>query len=313
MEKPNILTITLNPAIDICYHLEEIKLGRAVRTKNPLKSAGGKGLNVSRVIKLLGEKVVASGFLGGSSGTFIHEELCKLGIADRFVEIEGETRLCLAFIDEKNNQTEILEEGPTILEQEQVKLKKSLQAIMKEIQIIVISGSLPKSVSVELYRWIIAEAKQLGIKVILDTSEQTLMDCLSSGPFMIKPNRVELEQILGKSCLSKESIWKAMEEIQVRDIPLVIVSDGANGSYVLFENTRYKVTSAKISAVSAVGSGDSFVAGIATGLARNYPIEKTLTLGSACGAANALEAKTGFLQLEKVNKLMEQIVVKKLS
>lgn len=313
MEKSKILTITLNPAIDTCYYLEEIKMGKAVRTKSPIKTAGGKGLNVSRVITLLGEKVIVTGFLGGSNGVFIHGQLQKLGVDDQFVQIEGETRQCLSFIDEEMNQTEVLEEGPFILDNEQQQLKRKVKAIMNDIQIIVISGSLPKGVSAELYQWIIAEANHQGIKVLLDTSGQTLIECLFSAPFMIKPNRDELEQILNKAHLTDEKIWQAMEEIQENGIPLVIVSDGANGSFVLYDKTRYKVGSAKISVVSAVGSGDSFVAGIAAGLAKNYTIEKSLLLGSACGAANALEEKTGFLRLEKVDELIKDIVVEKFS
>ncbi|MCM3729370.1 1-phosphofructokinase [Neobacillus cucumis] len=311
MERPNIATVTLNPAIDTAYRLERIVIGSVVRTQNPLKSAGGKGLNVTRVATLLGEKVIATGFVGGQNGQFIRQQLENLEVIDRFVQIEGETRQCLAFLDNMNNQTEILEEGPVIKHDEQEYFKKQLHIVLENIRVLVISGSLPKGISVEFYQFIIKEAAKQKIKLILDTSGLTLTECLAYQPFMIKPNREELEQILNRTLSMEEDIWQAMEAIQQKGIELIVVSDGSNGSYALYNNSRYKVSTASISTVNAVGSGDSFVAGVATGFARSMPIEEVLALASACGAANAMEDKTGFIKLENVNKILKEIKVEK--
>ncbi|USK40819.1 1-phosphofructokinase [Cytobacillus firmus] len=309
MEKPSILTVTLNPAIDTVYRLEYLKTGSSTRTKNPLKSAGGKGLNVTRVLSILGERVTATGFLGGSNGTFIRNELAKLGVRDEFVQIAGETRQCLAFIDSRNNQTEVLEEGPFISSVEQEELRQHLRILIPEAQILIVSGSLPFGVSSSLYQWMIREAKNHGVKVLLDTSGEALAESLPYGPCLIKPNREELEGILGRSCQREEEIWNAMEKIAENGIEVVIVSDGERGSLVYYKGEKLNVISAEIRAVSAVGSGDSFVAGFAAGLSKGYSIRDTLVLASACGAANALEERTGYINLQNLNTLIEQISI----
>ncbi|PWW26950.1 tagatose 6-phosphate kinase [Cytobacillus oceanisediminis] len=309
MEKPSILTVTLNPAIDSAYRLERLKIGGSTRTKSPLKSAGGKGLNVTRVLGILGEKVTATGFLGGSNGTYIRNELAKLDVRDEFVQILGETRQCLAFIDSRNNQTEILEEGPFISSEEQEEIRKRLRVLIPEVKILVVSGSLPLGVSSSLYQWMIREAKNHGVKVLLDTSGEALAESLLLGPYLIKPNREELEEILGRSCQGEEEIWKAMEKIAEKGIEVVIVSAGDKGSLVYYKGERLKVASAEIRAVSAVGSGDSFIAGFAAGLSKGYSIKDTLVLASACGAANVLEERTGYINLQNLDYLIKQISI----
>lgn len=309
MEKPSIATVTLNPAIDTAYQLNALEIGSVVRTGNPLKSAGGKGLNVTRVATLLGERVAATGFLGGYTGQFIRSEIAKMGVDDHFVPIAGESRQCLAFLDRMGNQTEILEEGPVIQLDEQDYFKRELNGVLADISVLVISGSLPKGVSAELYKYIIQEAAKQNIMVILDTSGVTLVECLECKPYMIKPNREELEQILNRSCLNDDDIWQAMEVIHQKGIPLVVVTDGSKGSFAIYNQTRYKVSAPVISAKSAVGSGDSFIAGAAAGLARSLQIEEVLVLATACGAANAMEYKTGFVDPKNVKKLLNEIKV----
>lgn len=322
MAKPNFITVTLNPAVDTAYQLDVLTIGESTRTKNPLKSAGGKGLNVTRVAKLIGEDIIATGFLGGSNGAFIREQLQQLGVVDEFIQIQEETRQCLSFIDKENNQTEILEEGPYISECKAMEFQEKVAGILKDTAadepafsqearcpVLTLSGSLPKGVSPELYQWIIKEAKKKRIKVILDTSGQALLDCLTYGPYMIKPNLQELEQALGYRCQNEEEIWTAMEKIQEKGIEVVVVSDGENGSLVLFRNMYYRVSTVKVDAVSAVGSGDSFIAGFATGMVRGYSLEQTLALASACGAANALEGRTGYVDVQIVKELLGQITV----
>ena len=321
MAKPKLITVTLNPAVDTAYQLDKLKIGKSTRTKNPLKSAGGKGLNVTRVATLLGEDITATGFLGGSNGAFIRDQLEQLGVTDEFIQVQGETRQCLSFIDSEKNQTEILEEGPCISECEVKLFEEKIAKLLKDASeasggqeagcsaVLAVSGSLPKGFVSGLYRMILAEAKKSGVKVILDTSGQALIDCIEDGPYLIKPNLQELEQVLGYRCQNEDEIWSAMEKLQEKGIKVVIVSDGENGSLVLYEDKHYRVSTAKIEAASAVGSGDSFIAGFAAGMVRGYSIEQTLVLASACGAANAMEERTGYINLDTVGALIEKITV----
>jgi tagatose 6-phosphate kinase len=313
MEKhKKIMTVTSNASIDTMYYLDDFNLGVPNRTGAPIRTAGGKGLNVARVIRLLGEEVIATGFLGGAAGRFIHSELKKIGIQDHFVEIEGETRTCLALIDSMGRQTEVLEYGPLIRNDELEKLKKRVNEMLNNIDIIVVSGSLPQGTTPELYQHFLKASKEKSVKLLLDTSGQTLAECLPYTPFMIKPNLEELEQILGKNIEQDPDIWEAMDLFSAKGISLVIVSNGEKGAFASFKGKRYKISTVEINTVSAVGSGDSFVAGIAVGLARDYPIEETLAFASACGAANAMESITGFVQLENVLDFIKRIKVQEI-
>ena len=157
MAKPKLITVTLNPAVDTAYQLDKLKIGKSTRTKNPLKSAGGKGLNVTRVATLLGEDITATGFLGGSNGAFIRDQLEQLGVTDEFIQVQGETRQCLSFIDSEKNQTEILEEGPCISECEAKLFEEKIAKLLKDASeasggqeagcsaVLAVSGSLLKA------------------------------------------------------------------------------------------------------------------------------------------------------------------------
>jgi tagatose 6-phosphate kinase len=309
MEKPKkIATVTLNPALDISYTFEEFRLGHSNRTEEPHQSAGGKGINVSRVINILGEDVLATGFLGGATGQFIHEQLQQFAIDDKFISIAGETRRCYAFLDRTGgSHTEVLERGPYISVDQQSKLKDMFSQMLNEVDVAVVSGSLPKGVDSALYQFLLDEAKQHQVKVLLDTSGQTLKDCLNRQPYMIKPNRQEVEQILGTEIRSEQEIWRAVQLLAANGIPLVILSDGENGAYVMYEERAYRVPTHNIEVINPVGSGDAFVAGMAVGITRNLPIEQSLSLASACGAANAMEARTGYVSVENVNAIAEAI------
>ncbi|MGV3488767.1 MAG: 1-phosphofructokinase [Tuberibacillus sp.] len=309
MEKlKKIVTITLNPAIDTMYRMASFEINKGHRVEAPIRTAGGKGLNVSRVARCLNEDVLATGFVGGTNGEFIRNEIRKMGIEDGFVAIEGETRVCLAFNDDNGNQTELMEYGPTISESEQKKFLEDLPEILEAADTLVISGSLPRGVTPDLYKVILQKAAEKGVKALLDTSGTALKESLEAQPFMIKPNRDELEQWLGVPIKNDEQIWDAVRNAASRyGIPLVIVSDGANGCFVSYSGKLYKVSSVKVPVVNPVGSGDSFVAGIAVGLHRGHSIEETLALASACGAANASEAMTGFVNPDKVTEMMKQV------
>lgn len=141
-----ILTVTLNPSVDISYKLADLKLDDINRVTDVSKTAGGKGLNVSRVLKQLGGQVGATGFLGGSLGTFIRKELQKSNVVDYFIDIEGATRNCIAVIHDGNQQTEILEDGPSITESEAAKFLKQFKTVLEKVELITISGSLPQGV-----------------------------------------------------------------------------------------------------------------------------------------------------------------------
>jgi tagatose 6-phosphate kinase len=309
-----ILTITLNPSVDISYKLPgDFSLDTVNRVEDVSKTAGGKGLNVTRVLHQLEEEVAATGFLGGSLGAFIRKEMSPLAVHDYFVEIDGATRNCIAVIHE-GQQTEILESGPTITQAEAGRFLDNLASHVKQADLITISGSLPKGLPANYYNQILKLADQHNTRVLLDTKGELLGHALEnkSKPYLIKPNQEELGDLLGKELPNEIHIIEALKSDLFRDIPWVVVTLGAYGAIVKHEQTMYNVTIPKVQAVNPVGSGDAVIAGLAAGISRNLSDENLIKFGLAMGVLNALEERTGHIDPNKVDWCVEQIQVEKL-
>lgn len=304
-----VTTITFNPSIDKRYLIDDIVKGEVVRAKKVQNTAGGKGLNVSRVIRLLGEEVTATGFLGGHSGNFISDKLLELKIKDKFVRVKGETRSCLAIITKDLAQTEILEPGPIVEEDEIQRWRETYDEILDNTSIVCASGSLPKGMMSSTYKEIIEKANLKSVKFLLDTSGEALVKGIQGKPFFIKPNIDEIKMITGESINSDSDIVKIIDKIHGRGVEFIFVSLGSKGSLVGYKGKKYRVQVPKVKAINPVGSGDSTVAGVAVALHRGYNIEDTIVFASACGTANAMEEQTGYVNLDIVNKIKTEIKI----
>lgn len=302
--------ITFNPAIDKRYYVESVSLGHVQRVAEMENTAGGKGLNVLRVANILGEKALVTGFLGGKNGEFITSELLKLNIESRFQKISAETRCCLAVIDKDNNQTEFLEPGPSIKMHEFNSWLNLYEDTLNKVNIIIASGSLPKGLSSDTYAKLILRAKDKGVKFFLDTSGEALAEGIKSKPFFVKPNLDELKAITKKEINSSEDIIEAIADIHDKGVELVTVSLGKEGSITAYKGKLYEAVLPKIESVNSVGSGDSFVAGMAAAINRGMDITAAIKFASACGCANAMERRTGFVKLTNVERLLKNIIVK---
>ncbi|WP_214842813.1 1-phosphofructokinase family hexose kinase [Exiguobacterium sp. s150] len=300
-----ILTVTLNPAIDVRYDMGNFQLDKTNRIDSIHKTAGGKGLNVTRVVHQLGEPVLATGLLGGKAGEWIESELDAARIRHDFYHVEGETRSCHAFLHE-GHQTEVLEAGPTVSELEWHGFLEHFVTLLEEATLVVASGSLPKGVPTSAYRQLNELVERLGKRMILDTSGIALREGVMSKPFLIKPNETEL------AALEPSKSTEVALDLLADTIPWIVHSMGKDGAIGLVEGERYVVTVPSIEAINPVGSGDAMVAGIAVGLLRQYPIEQTLALGSATGTLNALEPGTGTISVQALPDLLEKIKVNQL-
>lgn len=302
-------TVTLNPSVDRRYNIDELAKNTVNRTDDYAASAGGKGLNVARVLRMLDEEVSAFGFVGGETGSFIQSELKKMEITDHFAEVEGTTRTCLNIIDTNGDNIEVLEAGPTISKED---AKQFLEAFAEEIkghQILTMSGSLPKGLDEEIYSELIEIANKEGIKVILDTSGDVLVKNLKAGPFIIKPNEDELSAITGIELNSEEAIQKAAQKLLDQGARNIAISLGSAGMYFFGELGNYKVDIPTIEVQNTVGSGDSSVAGFAYSLSRGDEIETALKYANACGMSNASQLGTGEVDPEQVEALVTEIKV----
>ncbi|WP_027417727.1 1-phosphofructokinase [Aneurinibacillus terranovensis] len=303
-----ILTITLNPAIDISYRLDTLVTDGTNRCSHVIKTAGGKGLNVTRVLHCIEGNVCATGLLGGANGQFIVNQLNQLGISNDFVSITGETRNCIAILHD-GKQTEILEGGPRISEDEKVAFLCKYEELLHEADLIVASGSIPKDLGNGLYCTLIEKAHQAGRRFLLDSSGEALRKAIPAVPYLIKPNREELAQLLGKKIESREDVIAGLEQLKDTGITCIVVSLGAEGALALYDRKIYHVEPAKIEAVNATGSGDSTMAGFAYALENGFPVEKMLTFGCVLGTLNAMEEQTGFLNKELIEDFLARTTV----
>lgn len=306
-----ILTITLNPSVDIAYQLDTFHLDTVNRVEKVQKTAGGKGLNVTRVLKQVGEDVLATGFIGGEIGSYVKKQLTRNDIKNSFVEIGNETRNCIAVLHD-GQQTEILEQGPTIQEHEALNFIEHLESILNNVEVVVISGSLPKGLASNYYVEIVELCKQCDVAVVLDCSGEALKKVLESQqkPTVIKPNTEELSQLIGKNITDDIQELKSVLSGQLfQGIEWIVVSLGAKGAFAKHNDKFYRVKIPKINVVNPVGSGDSTVAGIAASLAHALPDVGLLKNANVLGMLNAQEEQTGYVNLEHSEVLYSQIEV----
>ena len=308
-----ILTVTMNPSIDVSYPLEELNIDTVNRIEKVSKTAGGKGLNVSRVLSQLNAPLTATGVVGGKFGDYLTEQLDKDGIPHSFSKIDGETRSCIAILHE-GKQTEILESGPEVTAEEQEAFVAHFEELMADTDFITISGSLPKGINHDFYSLLIDKATEADVKVLLDTSGATLKASLENThkPFLIKPNETEIADLLGKEIHSNDELVEALEDKEFDGIEWIVVTLGADGAIVKHQKNYYRVDIPTIKVVNAVGSGDSTIAGLAYALSEGKSPEDVIKSGMVTGMLNTLEEKTGFINVDNFETLFKQIKVEKI-
>ena len=305
-----ITTVTLNPAIDTRYFIEDFKEGRLFRAEKTIKSPGGKGLNVTKVLKQLDADVVATGIIGGKNGEWIQENLKKLGIKEEFYVSSAETRVCIAVLA-KHSETEILESGEELADSDLRAFEKKFMELVEKSDVITMSGSLPKGMEAGYYQKLVELVNRKGKKVILDTSGKSLLEGVKGKPYLIKPNFDELEYVLGESIDGRDKIKKAVEKLKNLGAQNVLVSLGGEGA-IYFGEEILKITIPKIKINNTVGSGDSSVAGFAKGLDDGLELNEVLKLSMACGMSNAQSMETGKVIPEDVKEFMENITIETL-
>ena len=262
-------------------------------------------------MKQVGEDVVATGFIGGEIGSYVKKQLTRNDIKNSFVEIGNETRNCIAVLHD-GQQTEILEQGPTIQEHEALNFIEHLEIILNNVEVVVISGSLPKGLASNYYVEIVELCKQYDVAVVLDCSGEALKKVLESQqkPTVIKPNTEELSQLIGKNITDDIQELKSVLSGQLfQGIEWIVVSLGAKGAFAKHNDKFYRVKIPKINVVNPVGSGDSTVAGIAASLAHALPDVGLLKNANVLGMLNAQEEQTGYVNLEHSEVLYSQIEV----
>ena len=309
-----ITTVTLNAAIDKTYYLPAFPLGKVSRVQRFNAAPGGKGINVAKVVTQLGIPVTATGFTGGMNGEIIKQQLTQMGIAHDFVDVEGESRICLNILDEgSGTSTELLEPGPTVSETALKQMEEKVRELAAKSRIVCFSGSLPAGAPKNYYVGLVRIAKEAGAYVILDASGDALRLGIEAKPDMIKPNEEEVAALLGIEVSDEEALWTAVETLlQKYGMDRISVSLGGAGSLTAVKGSSYRVTTPKVEVVNTVGCGDSFVAGMAVSLAKGLSVEEGLAMASAAGTSNAMTDQAGQIDPVMFEELRQQVRIEQL-
>lgn len=308
-----ILTVTLNAAIDKRYVVDGFQVGEVNRVRECAYTPGGKGLNVSKPAAIAGARVVATGFVGGHAGHYIEDSLKPFGIESAFYHLEAESRSCINIWDAVNHvQTEFLEPGFTVTEADFKGFLEKFRVLAEGAAVVAMSGSVPKGLDGSAYQRLVAICRELGKKVILDTSGALLSMGIEAKPTMIKPNLDEIRMLTGKRCDHLEDMLNAAREIHEKGVEVVAVSLGGDGSFVVSNEGSFRAKVPKIDAVNTVGCGDSMIAGFALGFSEGLSIEETLRKASAISAAAALREETGFFVKEDMERILPEVEITRL-
>ena len=277
-----IYTVTLNPSIDFIVRLDHLELGSVNRMTSDDKFAGGKGINVSRILQRLDVDNTATGFIGGFTGRFVEDGLTAEGIKTNFVQVSEDTRINVKI--KAGEETEINGAGPKISDEKLEELKAILAGLSSE-DTVVFAGSAPSSLGNQVYNTLIPIAKKAGTEVVCDFEGQTLLDSLNYQPLLVKPNNHELADIFGVELNGLEDIEKYAREILAKGAKNVIISMAGDGALLVTPEAAYFAKPIKGTVKNSVGAGDSMVAGFTGEYVKSGDPIEALKWGVACGTA----------------------------
>ena len=301
-----IYTVTLNPSIDYIVRLDQVQVGSVNRMDSDDKFAGGKGINVSRVLKRLDIPNTATGFIGGFTGKFITDTLADEEIETRFVQVAEDTRINVKI--KADQETEINGTGPTVEPEQLEELKAILSSLTAE-DTVVFAGSSAKNLGNVIYKDLIALTCQTGAQVVCDFEGQTLIDSLAYQPLLVKPNNHELGAIFGVKLDSLDEIEKYARELLAKGAQNVIISMAGDGALLVTSEGAYFAKPIKGTVKNSVGAGDSMVAGFTGEFVKSKDAVEGFKWGVACGTATTFS--DDLATAEFIKETYEKVEVEK--
>ncbi|WP_321312505.1 1-phosphofructokinase [Halarcobacter sp.] len=309
----DVLTITLNPAIDQTANIDNFQIDKVNRVSNFQNDPGGKGINVAAYLAVSKLKVGATGFLGVDNPSLFKKLFRDLEIEDKFIYVSGSTRTNVKVVDESNQTvTDINQSGFEIDINRLEKLEKVLFT-SKQASWYVFSGSLPSGLGSDIYKRWIEKAHELGIKVALDASFEALKEAISTKPDLIKPNHHELMELVNKELSSIEEYIFEAKELVKKGIELVCISLGKDGALLINKDEVYYSKGKNVKVKTTVGAGDAMLSGLVLGQIKELSLEESLKKGTAF-SMNAVETVGPYLSnKEKIKSYYDDIKVKKIT
>ncbi len=305
-----IITVTMNPAIDKTASLHKIEIGSLNRMQHVINDVGGKGINVSKVVQVLGGKTICTGFIAGSNGDWIIQQLDILGLKHDFVKVSGNTRINTKLLDDNMILTEINEPGTILDNSEAIVLLDKVMNLVHINDIVVLSGSVPEGINTDIYATYIKKIKQNNLRVILDADGILFKEAIEMGPYCIKPNKYELCKYLGidEDC-SEEKLITNAKKLLNKGIHLIVVSLGSKGAIFITKNQTIISRGLDIKPHSAVGAGDSMVGALAYGIEQELSLVEIVKYAMASSAGAVVTTGTKAPDIEIIDLLMKQVII----
>ncbi|MDQ6772123.1 MAG: hexose kinase [Candidatus Dormibacteraeota bacterium] len=289
-----ILTVTLNAALDLTYEVDQVDWHGANRVRAVHALAGGKGVNVARVLQALGWEVAVAGLAGGPTGAAIRQGLAESGLLDLLVEIAGESRRTLVVADAGRSQAALFNEpGPQVSDEEWAAFLRCFRSAITESPAVVLAGSLPPGVPTDAYAVLTRAATEMGVATVLDADGAALRHGLGARPALVKPNESELASLLGRSPAGPTELLAAAAELQAAGAQAVVVSLGAAGLIARTLAGCWRATPPEQVGGNPTGAGDAAVAQLTAGLITSTPWPELLADAAAISAAAVLTASAG--------------------
>lgn len=315
-----IATVTLNLALDVTYQVRQLVLESSVRVDEVKQRAGGKGVNVARILHALGAPVVVTGFVGGRTGAVVRADLVAAGLEHRLVRIDGETRRTVAVVDAEGRVTILLEPGPAVDADRWARFLVRFESIARRAKVVVLAGSLPPGLPLDAYGQLVASAHSVGCETILDAAGAPFVAALAAGPVLVKPNRDELYEVTGGGGPTKGGSTDLADVIdradRLRSIGAggVVVSLGQDGVVALTDGGAWHATLPTGTAVAGnpTGAGDAVVAALACGLADGDPWRDRIREAVALSAAAVLHPLAGSFDAAAHARLRDLVQIREI-
>ena len=305
-----ILCLGTTPTVQRTMTFDRVTIDAVNRAASVIESASGKSINVARTLHSLGNRVLATGFLGGDSGRLIRDDLDHAGIQHHFIDVGPKTRTCTTIIDHFNHTaTELVEETQPVDPLAYDRLLNTVAANLSQARAMVLSGSLPPQAPADFYARCTRLARQANIPIILDARGEPLRKALAEKPTIVKPNRQELQETGSFPIDDDASLQRAIRELLRQGPRWGIITHGPHPAIASDGQSFWQITPPPIQPLNPIGSGDAFAAGLAHALLEFADLPTACRFGAACGAANALNSPAGHARREDVERLLSEVQV----
>lgn len=308
-----ILTVTLNPALDLTVRLPQLDVGEVNRSESVLSQAAGKGLNVAQVLADLGHSLSVTGFLGADNAPPFEALFRRRGFVDAFVRVPGETRSNIKLAEGGGRITDINGPGPQVEAREQDALLDRLDRIAGDHELVVVAGSLPRGVDPQWLRELLLRLTRGGLKVAFDSSGAALRAGLEASPWLIKPNDAELAEACGQVFDTPEALAAQVEVLRAQGIEQVVLSQGAAGVRWFGPQGHWQAVPPRVEVASTVGAGDSLLAGMLHGLLAGWPAERVLQHATAVAALAVTQFEFGIGDAPRLSQIEDGVQIQALA